>query len=286
MPMEQNELMRKTDLADFLRRRRAELTPAGVGLPAGQRRRIAGLRREEVAQMVGMSVNYYTRLEQARGPRPSVSMLGSIARGLRLDRDERDYLFRIAGHAAPERVEDQTVVAPQLRRLLDQLEATPALVVSNLGETLAGNRLARVLFGDHTAYTGLARIEAYRWFTDLESRAVYPTGYHAEHSRFLVAGLRRASADPAARQRAGEAIEALLAESQEFAELWAQHEVFRCSRGNKKVIHPEVGPIEVELQLLFTQDQGQTLRVLTAPPSSAAERQFQLLAMLGSESPG
>ncbi len=270
--------MNRADLADFLRRRRAELTPAGVGLPAGQRRRIEGLRREEVAQMVGMSVNYYTRLEQARGPRPSTAMLASIARGLRLNRDERDYLFRLAGHTAPEGVDGLTEPTPELRHLLDRLDDTPALVVSDIGETLASNRLATLLLGDHTAHTGLARIEAYRWFTDVESRTIYPNEYHGEHSRFLVAGLRRAVADPRWSSRARDVIDTLLTESAEFAQLWAQHEVIRCNQKRKMIIHPEVGPIEFDLQLLLTEDRGQTLRVFVVPPDSVAEERLRRVA--------
>jgi transcriptional regulator with XRE-family HTH domain len=278
--VDHNERVDRGDLADFLRRRRAELTPAAVGLPAGQRRRTAGLRREEVAQIVGMSVNYYTRLEQARGPQPSAAMLASIARGLRLSHDERDYLFRIAGHPAPERADGLTHVAPGMRRLLDHLEDTPAIIVSDIGETLVSNRLATLLLGDHTAYTGLARMEAYRWFTDPAARGIYPADDHAQHSRSLVAGLRRAVADQGARSRARDLIDALLAESSEFAQLWAQHEVGRCAQEHKTVIHPEVGPIEFDLQFLYTEDRGQTLRVLTAAPNSAAEQQLQLVAML------
>ena len=135
-------------LADFLRRRREALQPQEVGLPAGQRRRTRGLRREEVAVLAAMSTDYYTRLEQQRGPQPSEQMLASLARALRLTNDERDYLFQIAGHSAPTAAAAATHVAPALLRVLDRLSDTPALILSNLGETLVQNRMADALFGD------------------------------------------------------------------------------------------------------------------------------------------
>src|SRR6202046_4443224 len=165
-------------LADFLRRRREALRPEDVGLPVGTRRRTSGLRREEVAALAAMSADYYTRLEQRRGPQPSEQMLASLARALRLTSDERNYLFRIAGHTAPAAITAATHVAPALLRVLDRLEDTPALILSSLGETLVQNRMADALFGDRSHYTGLARSEIYRWFTDPAERQRYP-----EHDR-------------------------------------------------------------------------------------------------------
>src|SRR6201996_2323759 len=165
--------MDRPALADFLRRHRESLQPGDVGLPAGARRRTPGLRREDVAALAAMSTDYYTRLEQQRGPQPSEQMLSSLARALRLTGDERDYLFRIAGHTAPVSVTPPTPVAPALLRVLDRLEDTPALILSSLGETLVQNRMAKALMGDATGYTGHARSEIYRWFTDPEQRLFY-----------------------------------------------------------------------------------------------------------------
>src|SRR5690349_2501546 len=113
--------MDRAALADFLTRRRQELLPADVGLPSGPRRRTVGLRREEVAALATMSTDYYTRLEQQRGPQPSTQMLAAIARALRLSPDERDYLYRVAGHSAPDRTVASEYVAPALLRVLDRL---------------------------------------------------------------------------------------------------------------------------------------------------------------------
>jgi transcriptional regulator with XRE-family HTH domain len=275
--------MDRAALADFLRRRREALRPADVGLPAGVRRRAPGLRREEVAAIAVMSTDYYTRLEQRRGPQPSEQMLASLARALRLTGDERDYLFQLAGHNAPAAVTAATHVAPALLRVLDRLSDTPALIMSSLGETLVQNQMAAALFGDKSGYSGLARSEIYRWFTEPAERLRYPEGDRDRQSRAQVANLRAAYGSMGARSRAGELVRALQKASQEFAELWERHEVARRFEDHKTLIHPELGAIEVDCQVLFTEDQSQALLVLTAPPRSEGYQKLQLLAVLGHE---
>jgi len=139
--------MDRAQLADFLRSRREAIQPGDVGITRGPRRRTSGLRREEVAQLTGMSTDYYARLEQQRGPQPSEQMVAAMARGLRLTLDERDHLFRLAGHTAPTRVRRSDHVSPTLMKVLDRLDDTPAQVMSDLGETLVQNRLAVALLG-------------------------------------------------------------------------------------------------------------------------------------------
>ena len=270
-------------LADFLRRRREALRPEEVGLPVGARRRTRGLRREEVAALAAMSTDYYTRLEQQRGPQPSEQILASLARALRLTGDERDYLFQIAGHNAPTAAAAATHVAPALLRVLDRLSDTPALILSNLGETLVQNRMADALFGDKSAYTGLARSEIYRWFTDPAERLRYPEHDRDRQSRAQVANLRAAYGSMGPRSRAGELARALQKASPEFAALWERHEVARRFEDHKTLIHPELGPIEVDCQVLFTEDQSQALLVLTAPPRTEGYEKLQLLGVLGQQ---
>jgi transcriptional regulator with XRE-family HTH domain len=275
--------MDRTALADFLRHRREELRPEDVGLPAGARRRTRGLRREEVAALAAMSTDYYTRLEQQRGPQPSEQMLTALARALRLTGDERDYLFLVAGHNAPAPVTAAAHVAPALLRVLDRLSDTPALILSNLGETLVQNRMAEALFGDKSRYTGLARSEIYRWFTDPGERLRYPEDDRDRQSRAQVANLRAAYGSMGPRSRAGELVRALTKASPEFAGLWERHEVARRFEDHKVLLHPELGAIEVDCQVLFTEDQSQALLVLTAPPRSEGYEKLQLLAVLGQE---
>src|SRR5215218_3197299 len=147
----------RAGLAEFLRRRRESLQPEDVGLPRGQRRRTSGLRREEVAALCHISADYYSRLERERGPHPSEQMIASIAQGLHLSLDERDHLFRLAGHHPPPRGTTSDHISPGLLRVLDRLDDTPAEVVSELGETLRQNALGVALTGDTTGYTGPSR---------------------------------------------------------------------------------------------------------------------------------
>jgi hypothetical protein len=230
-----------------------------------------------------MSTDYYTRLEQQRAPQPSEQMLSSLARALRLTDDERGYLFQVAGRGAPASLPAATHVAPALLRVLDRLDDTPALILSSLGETLVQNRMAEALFGDKSGYTGLARSEIYRWFTDPSQRLLYPEEDRGRQSRALVASLRAAYGSMGPRSRAGEIVRALQKASPEFAELWERHEVAKRFEDHKTLIHPELGPIELDCQALFTEDQSQALLVLTAPPRTEGYEKLQLLAVLGQE---
>ncbi|MDT0164859.1 helix-turn-helix transcriptional regulator [Actinotalea sp. AC32] len=276
--------MDRVALADFLRRRRESLRPDDVGLVAGARRRAQGLRREEVAQLAAMSADYYTRLEQRRGPQPSEQMLAALARALRLDGDGRDHLYRLAGRNPPGPGVGGTFVAPALHRVLDRLDDTPALVLSWLGETLVMNRMAVALLGDRSGHRGLARSEVYRWFTDPDgARSMYPPEDRDRQSRAQVASLRVAYGVLGPRSQAGEIVRALERESAEFAELWQRHEVGRRFEDHKVLIHPQVGAIELDCQALFTEDQSQCLLVLTAPPRSEWAEKLALLGVIGTQ---
>ncbi|WP_221584856.1 helix-turn-helix transcriptional regulator [Microbacterium sp. G2-8] len=276
--------MDREALSEFLVARRGALQPADLGLSAGARRRTAGLRREEVAQLATMSTDYYTRLEQRRGPQPSTQMLQSLARALRLTSAERDYLFRVAGHSAPDPTGDLDHVAPGLLRTLDRLADTPALILSALGETLVQNGPARALFGDASPYTGWERSAVYRWFLSPElERSRYPEDDRPRQSRAQVAALRAAYGATGSSSRAGALARILRAQSPEFETLWQAHEVGPLFPEHKTLIHPELGPIEVDCQALFTEDARQVLLVLSAPPHTDAARQLDLLAVIGSQ---
>lgn len=275
--------MDRRALADFLRSRREGLQPEDVGLSAGPRRRTPGLRRDEVAALTGMSTDYYTRLEQARGPQASEQMLSALARSLRLSNDERDYLYRLAGRAAPERTPLDTHVSPALRRVLDRLDDTPALILSSLGETLAQNRLAAALLGDHSHHTGAARSAVYRWFTDPSERDPYPPADRDRQSQAHVANLRAAYGAAGHHSRASALVRELQKVSPEFAAIWNRQEVATRFEDHKTLVHPELGEIELDCQVLFTEDQGQALLVLTAAPRSEAAEKLALLAVIGQE---
>ena len=270
-------------LAEFLRRRRTDLQPADVGLPVPRRRRTGGLRREDVAHLAAMSTDYYTRLEQRRGPQPSPPILAALARALRLTDAERDYLFRVAGHPAPE---DGTVtphVRPALLRVFDRLQDTPALIISDLGETLVQNSLAVALLGDDGRWTGPDRSEVYRWFTRPEVRHRYPEPERDRHSRALAAALRATYGRTGPTATAARIANSLIERSPEFAQLWERQEVARRFEDHKTIVHPEIGAIELDCQVLFTEDRGQALLTLTAPPGSHADQQLALLRVVGTE---
>ncbi|WP_125133197.1 helix-turn-helix transcriptional regulator [Microbacterium sp. 10M-3C3] len=276
--------MDRAALADFLHARREALHPADVGLSAGPRRRTAGLRREEVATLATMSTDYYTRLEQQRGPQPSTQMLAALARALRLSVDERDYLYRMAGQAVPDRLGGADHVAPALQRVFDRLSDTPALIISHVGETLLQNPLSVALLGDHVARDGWGRFEAWRWFVEpATERAHYPEDDRDRQSRAIVAGLRAAYGTLGPASVAGELAAALQARSAEFAGLWERQEVAQRFADHKVLLHPEVGAIEVDCQVLFTDDRAQALLVLTPEPRSEAEEKLRLLAVLGTQ---
>jgi transcriptional regulator with XRE-family HTH domain len=274
--------MDRDGLADFLRRRRAALQPGDVGLAAGSRRRTRGLRREEVAQLAHMSTDFYARLEQRRGSRPSPQTVAALARALRLTPAERDHLFALAGHNAPPRAFRTDQPSPGLIRILELLDA-PAQIVSDLGVTLVRNRLGMALLGDHTRHTGPRRNMVYRWFTDPEARRLFPAEDHLRHSRNHVAALRevhgRASDDPECR----ELVDTLVRESPEFAALWERHEVKGRSETLKRFVHPLVGALTLDCQVLTAENLTERLVVYTAAPGSEDADRLALLAVVGTQ---
>jgi transcriptional regulator with XRE-family HTH domain len=271
-------------LAEFLRRRRASLQPEDVGLPRGRRRRTVGLRREEVAGLCHMSTDYYARLEQERGPQPSAQMLASIAQGLHLSLDERDHLFRLAGQHPPVRGSGSEHISPGLLRVLDRLADTPAEIVTELGETLRQSPLGVALTGDTTGYTGPARSRGYRWFTDPASRRLHAPEEHAFLSRMYASGLRGILTLRGPGSRAAYLADLLLAESEEFRVLWEDHEIGVRPHEVKRLVHPELGALELNCQILLDPQQSHMLFVYTAVPGSESYEKLQLLSVIGAQS--
>jgi len=249
----------------------------------GQRRRTAGLRREEVASLAAMSTDYYARLEQQRSPQPSEQIVAAMARALRLTLDERDHLFRLAGYSAPTRVIRSDHVSPGLMRVLDRLDDTPAMVVSDIAETLAQNRLATALLGDQMRFEGPARSAAYRWFTDAREREVYPAADHDLQTRLYVANLRVSATRGGPDSRAAAVVGQLRQVSAEFERVWSRHDVTGRGDDTKTIVHPELGPLHLQCQILFTQDQGQALLVFTAVPGSEDYSKLQVLSVIGTQ---
>ncbi|MCE0510668.1 helix-turn-helix transcriptional regulator [Microbacterium sp. KKR3/1] len=270
----------RTALAGFLRQRRDSLQPEDVGLPRGGRRRTDGLRREEVAALSHMSADYYARIERGDGPLPSEQMLAAIAQGLHLTMDERDHLFRLAGHAPPTRGGAGDHIGPGMLRILDRLQDTPAEIVSELGETLRQTSLGVALTGDTTRFTGLNRSLGYRWFSEPATRDLYDPAEHEFLSRLWVSSLREAIARRGTSSRASLMAESLQDRSAEFRELWDRQEVGLQARETKHFVHPELGVLELNCQSLIDPEQSQFLLVYTAAPGSESHDKLALLSTL------
>lgn len=277
---EEDPVIDRDGLAAFLRHRRSALQPEDVGLPRGARRRTDGLRREEVAALSHMSTDYYSRLERGTGPQPSEQMLAAIAQGLHLTLDERDHVFRLAGHRPPERGGSSAHVNPGLLRILDRLQDTPAEIVSELGETLRQTPLGIALTGDAALRTGPDRVLGYRWFTDPTTRALYPPEEQQLLSRVYASGLRGLVAQRGSSSRAAQLAEELLALSAEFRELWARQEVGLRPPEVKRFHHPQVGALELQCQTLLDPEQSHRLLVYTAAPGSESSEKLRLLAVV------
>ncbi|MFC0508272.1 helix-turn-helix transcriptional regulator [Micromonospora costi] len=270
--------LRRDELAAFLRSRRARLRPAEVGLPEGVRRRTPGLRRQEVAQLAGMSIDYYIRLEQGRGPHPSRQVLAALARALLLSRDEREYLFRVAGESPPPSTGPSREVGAGLRHLIDAMADTPAYLVDASYEVLAWNRLATYFIGDLADVPPDDR-NMVRWMFRWAATDTHWTDPEMlRFTRTSVADLRAAYGryphDPRLRRLVTE----LLGTSPRFAEVWAEHDVEERRPVVKRVEHPELGPLEFECRVLHVPETDQRMIVYVPEPGSPTQRAFRRLA--------
>lgn len=269
------------ELAKFLRTRRAALSPEAVGLTPPAARRVPGLRREELASLAGVSVDYYTRLEQGRPIVPSEAVLDAIASALRLDPAERDYLHTVARQSPPPRRQAASraqSVRPGLLALIEQLGDTPAFVLGRRTDMLATNRMARLLFADFRAMPARER-NATRWLVlDEGARSLFGDDW-ARVAADMVGTLRMDAArhpdDPRTIALVGE----LSMRSQEFRRWWAEQRVVEFSFGAKTLHHPLVGELALETEALtLPGDPDQMLMVYLAKPASPARHALELLA--------
>jgi transcriptional regulator with XRE-family HTH domain len=270
----------RTELARFLRSRRDALTPAQVGLPPGVRRRTPGLRRDEVAALASMSTNYYERLEQARGPRPSPTVLAAIARGLRLSAEEREHLYLLAEQPLPAQGDRRGELDGALVITMDSLTATTiAMIVDDLGTVLAQNRLSVEVFGRLAGQADHADNMVWRWFTDPAWRASWaPTDMHDAIATGFVADLRALAAQRGHDPATARFVDELGAASDEFAQIWDQHDVYRMQAGFEVLRHPQVGRLALECGVLRGETPGQRLFVFRAAPGTPTGGRLAALA--------
>ncbi|MET7299899.1 helix-turn-helix transcriptional regulator [Embleya sp. NPDC005575] len=273
----------RQELAHFLLCCRERLCPADVGLPDGVRRRTAGLRREEVARLAGMSVDYYARLEQNRGPHPSPQLLAALARALRLEANDRDHLFHLAGHVPPGRSSGgDEHVSPAILLILDRLHDVPAQVMSDSGDVLAQNAMAVALLGPNVGRNVLVR-----WFTEPASRLRFRAAEADGMSRAYVADLRATLVGRPADPGPAAVVARLRARSAEFAALWDADAEGAGGEGTGRrgtgvtIRHSEIGEITLRRQVLVVVEAGQRVIVHTAPAGSRAAGQLALLRVVG-----
>ncbi|MCX4404200.1 helix-turn-helix transcriptional regulator [Streptomyces sp. NBC_01764] len=273
-----------TELGRFLRSRRERIRPADIGLPTGPRRRVPGLRRDEVAQLAGASVDYYNELERGAGSQPSEQMIAALARALRLSADERDYLYHLAGRPVPVQSGAASHVHPGMLDLLDRLASTPAQVITDLHVTLVQNPVAVALLGDQSGFRGARASFVHRWFTEPDARRLYLESDHEAQSRAFVADLRAAAARRDAKDtEATSMIHSLLGVSSEFAALWADHDVAFRRDDRKRLIHPTLGLIEVNCLNLFSEDGRQRLLWFSPAAGTDSAGLLDLLAVIGTQ---
>ncbi|NJP95121.1 helix-turn-helix domain-containing protein [Nonomuraea sp. FMUSA5-5] len=266
--------MSATPLGDFLRARREALRPQDVGLPEYGRRRVKGLRREEVALLAGMSSDYYVRLEQGRESSPSPQVVEAVARALRLDAFATEHLWRLVQppEARTWRHGAATAVDPQLLRLMDGWTTAPAFVLGPALDILAGNPMAAALHEGFSPADNLARMV----FLDPAGREFYQEWERAAHS--CAAELRAAYGHDPGDPRVAEVVADLSAGSPEFAELWARHDVKPKTQEGKHLRHPRVGDLHI-LFSAFTVNSAphQQLVVYQAEPAGPTAQAFERL---------
>ncbi len=277
--------MDRRELADFLRSRRELITPADVGLPAGPRRRTPGLRREEVARSAYISTEYYTRLEQARGPQPSREVLCGMARALRLSDAERDHLHHLAGEPpAPARGPSREV-RPSILDLIRRLPQAAATVISASYEIIAWNDLAAALMEDFSGLPRRDRSLVRRMFLGphKDGQVLYGVSDADDFARHSAQRLRATAARYPDDPEVAELVRDLLAGSDHFRELWASHDVSDEPTLRKTFQHPVVGPVTVNCDVLDIADRDQRVVIYTAVPGTPSEEALRLLSVIGTQ---
>ena len=269
-----------------VRRWRERIAPEAAGVPVGGRRRAPGLRREEVAALAGISVDYLTRLEQGRMRSPSTQVVEALARALRLSDGERDHLFRLAGLSAPGPGVVPSRITPSVQRILDRLARTPVVVYDAAWNLVVANAPYDALMGETAALRGDERNGVWRNVVGPGSRARQTPEEHEEQVAGLVADLRMTAARYPDDARLRRLVARLRVESPRFAELWdSAPDTTPAERSRHKVVdHPVVGAIALDCDTLVVAGDDLRIMVYTAEPGSEDAERLALAVVLGTQS--
>ncbi|GGT88296.1 transcriptional regulator [Streptomyces violascens] len=264
----------------MVRHFRDRVSPEAAGLPSGGHRRAAGLRREELAMLVGISVDYVTRLEQGRAANPSEQVVEALGRALRLSAAEREHLFHAAGLVPPGQGTVPAYITPSVHRMLDRLSGTPVAVSDASWTLLLANPLYTALMGERH---GRDRNGAWRAFTGSHGRVRHTTQSRIALESAVVADLRAAVRRYPADQRLRQLVADLRATSDRFTELWDAGTVGHHEASRKTIDHPQVGPVTLDCDVLFVAGSDLRIMIYTAEPGSQDAERLELLAVLGTQ---
>ncbi|HKE74584.1 MAG TPA: helix-turn-helix domain-containing protein [Acidimicrobiales bacterium] len=268
-------------IGSYIKAWRHRLQPADAGLPPGTSRRTRGLRREELALLAGISVDYLVRLEQGRSTNPSTQVLAALSRALRLTIEERDHLYTVAGQAPPKRSAMTSHVPPSVQRLVDRLADLPVAVYDPAWTIITWNAAWAGLMGDPSAATGWDRNLIWRTFTGTTSRVRKSDAEVDDFENNAVADLRRAVGAYPDDARLGRLVDELRRRSPRFAGLWAERGVNTVGASTKTIDHPEVGPITLDCDVLTVAGSDLRVVVYTAEPSSPDADRLRLCQVIG-----
>jgi transcriptional regulator with XRE-family HTH domain len=275
--------MTTTEFGQAVHRWRDRVSPEAAGLPAGGHRRTAGLRREELALLAGISVDYITRLEQGRASNPSAQVVEALARALRLSATERAHLFRLAGLAPPGPETVPAYITPSVQRLLDRLTGTPVAVYDASWTLLMANPPYAALMGDPSGWHGNQRNAVWRHFLGPGTRARHTPESLRAFETALVADLRAAAGRYPADQRLRRLVGELRTNSDRFAELWDSGTVGRHEAARKTIDHPHVGPLTLDCDVLTVAGSDLRIMIYTAEPGTEDAERLALLTVLGTQ---
>ncbi|QBD81095.1 XRE family transcriptional regulator [Ktedonosporobacter rubrisoli] len=267
---------RRAELADFLRTRRARLAPRDVGLPEGSRRRLAGLRREEVALLAGVGITWYTWLEQGRDVQASSETLENLAHALRLDGKEREYLFLLADRPLPDKRPSHGKVNSELQRMVEHLEPNPAYILGPRWDILAWNRAASLVFTDFGQLPEERRNLLWWYFTDPVARQRFSVWEN--YARCWLGQFRISWGRYAGEPDFVELVEDLKHHSSEFRSWWPMHEIYGRYQGRKEIEHPLVGRLVLENAMFRVEETpGVSLALYVPLPEEETAAKLQRL---------